>query len=97
VTADPIPESAVDKFANGMKLINDNIKTKPAELHITAENEAEVILTEGRYHQVKRMFGAIGNKVEELHRTRIGNIHLDEELELGEYRFLTPEEIDSIQ
>ncbi len=97
VTADPIPESAVDKFANGMKLINDNIKTKPAELHITSENEAEVTLTEGRYHQVKRMFGAIGNKVEELHRTRIGNIHLDEELELGEYRFLTPEEIDSIQ
>lgn len=97
VTADPIPEDAVDKFAQGMMLINDKVRTKPAELRITASNEAEVILTEGRYHQVKRMFGAIGNKVEELHRASIGNIHLDEDLELGEYRFLTDEEINSIQ
>lgn len=97
VTADPIPEDAVDKFAQGMMLINDKVRTKPAELRITAPNEAEVILTEGRYHQVKRMFGAIGNKVEELHRASIGNIHLDEDLELGEYRFLTDEEINSIQ
>jgi 16S rRNA pseudouridine516 synthase len=97
VTADPIPEDAVDKFAQGMMLINDKVRTKPAELCITASNEAEVILTEGRYHQVKRMFGAIGNKVEELHRASIGNIHLDEDLELGEYRFLTDEEINSIQ
>jgi 16S rRNA pseudouridine516 synthase len=80
-----------------MMLINDKVRTKPAELRITASNEAEVILTEGRYHQVKRMFGAIGNKVEELHRASIGNIHLDEDLELGEYRFLTDEEINSIQ
>ncbi|MAY42544.1 MULTISPECIES: pseudouridine synthase [unclassified Neptuniibacter] len=97
VTADPIPEDAVDKFAQGMMLINDKVRTKPAELRITASNEAEVILTEGRYHQVKRMFGAIGNKVEELHRASIGNIHLDEDLELGEYRFLTDQEINSIQ
>lgn len=97
VTADPIPKDAVDKFAQGMMLINDKVRTKPAELRITASNEAEVILTEGRYHQVKRMFGAIGNKVEELHRASIGHIHLDEDLELGEYRFLTDEEINSIQ
>lgn len=97
VTADPIPEDAIDKFAQGMMLINDKVRTKPAELRITASNEAEVVLTEGRYHQVKRMFGAIGNKVEELHRASIGNIHLDEDLKLGEYRFLTDEEINSIQ
>jgi len=95
-TADPIPEDAVDKFANGLMLHNDKERTKPAELTLIASNEAEVILTEGRYHQVKRMFAAIGNKVEELHRARIGNIELDEDLEPGEYRFLTEEEIKSV-
>lgn len=97
VTADPIPQDAVEKFENGLMLINDKARTKPAQLTITAENEAEVMLTEGRYHQVKRMFAAIGNKVEELHRQRIGDIELDEDLEPGEYRFLTEEEINSIK
>ncbi|MGB0205901.1 MAG: 16S rRNA pseudouridine(516) synthase RsuA [Neptuniibacter sp.] len=97
VTADPIPQDAVEKFEKGLMLINDKDRTKPAQLTIIAENEAEVILTEGRYHQVKRMFAAIGNKVEELHRQRIGDIELDEDLEPGEYRFLTEEEINSIK
>lgn len=97
VTADPIPQDAVEKFEKGLMLINDKDRTKPAQLRITADNEAEVILTEGRYHQVKRMFASIGNKVEELHRQRIGDIELDEDLEPGEYRFLTEEEINSIK
>lgn len=96
-TADPIPEDAVEKFNKGLMLINDKERTKPAQLTITSSHEAEVILTEGRYHQVKRMFAAIGNKVVKLHRQRIGNIELDEELEPGEYRFLTDEEINSIK
>jgi 16S rRNA pseudouridine516 synthase len=51
---------------------------------------------EGKYHQVKRMFAALGNKVEHLHRERIGAIELDEALEPGEYRYLTQDEIDSV-
>ena len=78
-------------------LINDKARTKPALLSIISECEAEVILTEGRYHQVKRMFAAIGNKVTALHRASIGSIQLDPELEPGEYRFLTDEEVNSIQ
>jgi len=97
VTADPIPEDAIEKFAKGLTLINDNVRTKPADLTLISSHEAEVVLTEGRYHQVKRMFAAIGNKVEALHRAKIGQIELDEELELGEYRFLTDEEINSIR
>ncbi|MGH1463185.1 MAG: pseudouridine synthase [Neptuniibacter sp.] len=97
VTADPIPEDAIKKFEKGLMLINDKEPTKTAKLHLATENEAEVILTEGRYHQVKRMFAAIGNKVVELHRTQIGAITLDEDLEPGEYRFLTDEEIKSIK
>lgn len=97
VTADPIPQSAVDKFEKGLMLINDKQRTKPAKLTITSAHEAEVVLTEGRYHQVKRMFAAVGNKVVELHRSQIGAITLDEDLEPGEYRFLTDEEINSIR
>jgi 16S rRNA pseudouridine516 synthase len=57
-----------------------------------------VILTihEGKYHQVKRMFAALGNKVVGLHRERIGEIILDADLEPGEYRYLTDEEVASV-
>ncbi|NMR83862.1 16S rRNA pseudouridine(516) synthase, partial [Vibrio parahaemolyticus] len=61
-----------------------------------AENEVLLTIVEGKYHQVKRMFAALGNKVEYLHRERIGSIELDEALEPGDYRYLTQEEIDSI-
>ncbi|RFS88015.1 16S rRNA pseudouridine(516) synthase RsuA [Serratia marcescens] len=53
-------------------------------------------LTQGRYHQVKRMFAAVGNRVIELHRERIGAIVLDDDLAPGEYRPLTEEEIASV-
>lgn len=61
-------------------------------------DEKQVLLTihEGKYHQVKRMFAALGNKVVGLHRERVGNIVLDESLEPGEYRYLTEEEVASI-
>ncbi|MEK6213184.1 MAG: 16S rRNA pseudouridine(516) synthase, partial [Vibrio fluvialis] len=49
-----------------------------------------------KYHQVKRMFAALGNKVVGLHRERVGDIVLDEALEPGEYRYLTEEEVASI-
>jgi 16S rRNA pseudouridine516 synthase len=53
-------------------------------------------IVEGKYHQVKRMFAALGNKVEHLHRERIGSIVLDEALEPGDYRVLTEEEVESV-
>ncbi|MDF5452054.1 16S rRNA pseudouridine(516) synthase, partial [Vibrio parahaemolyticus] len=79
-------------------LRNESEATLPARLEIVNEAENEVLLTivEGKYHQVKRMFAALGNKVEYLHRERIGSIELDEALEPGDYRYLTQEEIDSI-
>lgn len=95
-TADPIPADAVRRFAEGLMLNGEKQRTKPAELDILSEHEARVCLHEGRYHQVKRMFAAIGNRVEALHRERIGDIVLDEMLEPGEYRELTEDEIASI-
>ncbi len=93
-TADPIPESTVEKFAQGVQLLNEKHPTQPAELEILGVDEAFLTLTEGRYHQVKRMFAAVGNKVIKLHRDRIGHIALDESLAPGEYRELTEDEIN---
>ncbi|MCV6610189.1 MAG: 16S rRNA pseudouridine(516) synthase RsuA [Amphritea sp.] len=95
-TADPIEESYIEQFANGIELRNEDQPTLPATLEIISDTEARVTLQEGRYHQVKRMFAAMGNKVIGLHREQIGSIVLDDELEPGEYRFLTAEEVASV-
>ncbi|MCG9578827.1 16S rRNA pseudouridine(516) synthase RsuA [Vibrio tubiashii] len=95
---DPLQADYAVKFAEGIQLRNEKGLTLPAKLEVVDEDEKEVLLTitEGKYHQVKRMFAALGNKVEHLHRERIGEIELCETLEPGEYRYLTQEEIDSV-
>lgn len=95
--AERIGEEAVEKFAKGIWLDSEKKRTKPAKLEILFANEVRITISEGRYHQVKRMFAVLGNRVLELHRERIGDIHLDDELQEGEYRPLTPEEITSVQ
>ncbi|PAS34179.1 16S rRNA pseudouridine(516) synthase, partial [Vibrio cholerae] len=70
--------------------------TLPAQLEVISETEVLLTIHEGKYHQVKRMFAALGNKVIGLHRESIGRITLDETLEPGEYRYLTEEEVASI-
>lgn len=94
--ADPIEDNAIDKFEKGVWLNNEKTRTKPAKLEILYRNEVRITISEGRYHQVKRMFAALGNRVLELHRERIGQIQLDEELTEGDYRPLTPEEIANV-
>ena len=94
--ADPIDESYVEKFERGILLNGEKEPTKPASLQILSETSARVQLFEGRYHQVKRMFAALGNRVEALHRDAIGPIQLDEELFEGEWRELTQAEVESI-
>ncbi|KRS21634.1 16S rRNA pseudouridylate synthase [Alishewanella sp. WH16-1] len=92
-TADPIPADAIAQFAAGVMLRGEKEPTKPAQLELVATHEALLTIHEGRYHQVKRMFAAIGNKVERLHRERIGALQLPVELAEGEYRSLNEEEI----
>lgn len=94
--ADPIAEEAVATFANGIELRNEKTTTRPARLEILSPDEVLLTITEGKYHQVKRMFAAIGNRVEALHREQIGSIELDESLEPGEWRYLTETEISSV-
>ncbi|MDG3087942.1 16S rRNA pseudouridine(516) synthase RsuA [Vibrio hannami] len=94
--ADPVQADYQDKFENGIELRNEREPTLPAKLEVIDEHEVLLTITEGKYHQVKRMFAALGNKVEALHRESIGDIELDEDLEPGEYRYLTDEEINSV-
>ncbi|MEX2962687.1 16S rRNA pseudouridine(516) synthase RsuA [Microbulbifer sp. TYP-18] len=95
--ADSIAENAADKFAKGVWLDGEQKRTKPAQLEALSMKEARLTISEGRYHQVKRMFAALGNRVLQLHRERIGTIVLDEELAEGDYRPLTGIEVNSIQ
>ncbi len=91
--AEPLDEALVERFAEGIALRNEEGMTKPARLEILSPTEARLTITEGKYHQVKRMFAAVGNHVEALHRERIGALLLDDELAEGEYRPLTQEEV----
>lgn len=93
--ADPIEDFYVEKFAEGILLRGEKTPTLPATLEILDDYNANLTISEGRYHQVKRMFAALGNKVVALHRWRIGEIILDDTLEEGEIRALTDTEIGS--
>ncbi len=92
----PLAEDTAAQFTAGVQLHNEESLTKPAVLEQLEECVVRLTISEGRYHQVKRMFAAVGNRVVELHRERIGDIVLDEDLEPGEYRPLTEAEIASV-
>lgn len=92
--ADPINPDAITHFAAGVQLNNEKQPTRPALLELISSHSAYLTLTEGRYHQVKRMFAALGNRVVALHRDRIGAIELDAALQPGEYRPLSADEIE---
>ncbi len=86
----------IELFKKGVTL-DDGYVTKPADLLIVQQGEVseiELTITEGKYHQVKRMFEAVDKKVITLKRTKVGNLELDSDLELGSYRELSEEEVE---
>ncbi|MGG0717394.1 pseudouridine synthase [Robertmurraya massiliosenegalensis] len=88
----------VEAFKNGV-MLDDGYMTKPGELTIIKSglhSDIELTITEGKFHQVKRMFEAVGKKVIYLKRLSMGPLKLDESLELGEYRELTDEELQHL-
>ena len=91
-----VTEEDIEKFKHGITL-DDGYRCKEAILEIqkASEEGSEIVLTiqEGKFHQVKRMFEAVGKKVTYLKRIEFGTLPLDEDLEEGEYRELTEEEI----
>ncbi len=92
------PLSAADAavLEGGMTLENGE-KTQPCRVEMLTETTCNITLSEGKYHQVKRMFAAVGNRVETLHRTSVGGVCLDDSLAPGQFRELTEEEISCLK
>lgn len=82
--------------AGGMVLEGEDKPLAPALLEVLSPTEARLTVTEGRYHMVRRMFAAVGNHVEALHRERMGGLSLPDDLAPGDWRLMRPEEIDLI-
>ncbi|MGY2137130.1 16S rRNA pseudouridine(516) synthase [Pseudomonas reactans] len=83
-------------FAQGLYFAFEDLTTQPAELELLGPTTARLSIVEGRYHQVKRMFGHFDNKVISLHRERMGPLVLDVALAPGQYRALTDDEIRQV-
>lgn len=88
---DPLADHVAALFSDGLLLQGEAKPTLAAQLVLVSEREVLLSITEGRFHQVKRMFAAVGNKVVALHREQIADIRLD--IPLGEWRYLTPDEV----
>lgn len=92
-TRDEIPPETAAVFAAGIYFAYEDLTTRPAVLEILGEREALLTIHEGRYHQVKRMFHAVGNQVLGLHRESIGPLVLDDSLPPGKFRPLGAAEV----
>lgn len=93
---DVVDDEDIEAFKAGI-VLSDGTLCRSAELKIIGASEIELIISEGKYHQVKRMFEARGKKVLYLKRIAIGGLSLDSNLELGEYRELTDHEMKKIK
>lgn len=90
---EPITDKQVSTLEKGVQLKDEKNRCQPAKLEKISDTQIRLTITEGKYHQVKRMMAAVGNHVIKLHREKISNIHLDNDLAEGQWRELTKEEI----
>lgn len=93
--AEPLTTEAKAQLEAGVELRGETDITRPSRVEQLDAQTIRLTLTEGRYHQVKRMLAAVGNHVLALHREEIGPVHLDDRLEPGAYRALTQTEIEA--
>lgn len=91
-----VDEAQIQKLLAGVVLDDDPKPVRAAACEQTGETQLSLTLTEGKYHQVKRMIAAVGNRVEGLHRARIGSLSLPADLKPGEWRWLTAQDLSSI-
>lgn len=92
----PLTDGQIAALEQGVVLRDDPAPTLPAIVRRIAEREADIVITEGRYHQIKRMCAAAGNRVESIHRSAVGPMELGD-LPEGEWRFLTEIEIAAFE
>jgi 16S rRNA pseudouridine516 synthase len=88
-----ITDKMIERLEKGVFLLPEKQRTRPAQVEKVADDEIVLTITEGRYHQVKRMLEVVENRVERLHREQIGDLKLDSALAPGEWRELTEAEI----
>jgi 16S rRNA pseudouridine516 synthase len=95
--ARPLTGAEGEMFAaGGLVLEGEDKPLSPAVLEVLSPTEARLTVTEGRYHMVRRMFAAVGNHVEGLHRERVGGLVLPDDLAPGDWRLLEPAQIEAI-
>jgi len=98
----PISQTVINAFAKGIYFAFEDLITRPVQLTLMSDmsginrHHAKVVMEEGRYHQIKRMFGHFQIEVLSLHRTSVGQLTLDKSLAEGESRHLTKEEVSDI-
>ena len=95
ITEKPVSDRDIMRLEEGVD-IGDDRPTLPAKASVM-DDGLHLIITEGRFHQVKRMLEAVDNKVTYLKRLRMGRVFLDETLGSGEYRRLTESEVESLR
>lgn len=95
-TKHPVEEAQLRKLLDGVVLDDDPRPVRAAACEATGERELRLTLTEGKYHQVKRMVAAAGNRVETLHRSRIGQLALPADLAPGQWRWLTTADLAAL-
>jgi 16S rRNA pseudouridine516 synthase len=97
----PLDGKQVQRLLEGVVLDDDPKPVRAAACEIVDADGAalhlRLTLTEGKYHQVKRMLAAVGNRVEGLHRSRIGALQLPQDLAPGQWRWLRPEDLQKLQ
>lgn len=92
---DALTEEEIERFKNGLEI--DGYKCQDADIFLSNPFEYHVIIHEGKFHQIKRMFKALDKNVLYLKRIRMKNLLLDDSLEVGQYRYLTEEEIEDLK
>ena len=92
-TADALDERAVAKLLEGVVLHDDPKPVRAAACSLTGDHQMQLTLTEGKYHQVKRMLAAVGHLVVGLHRSQIGDMTMPADLAPGQWRWLSAEDV----
>ena len=93
---DEIISEQIEKLENGIYFEKEDFTTENAKVEKISEKEINLTISEGKFHQVKRMLEYVENEVVELKRVCIGNLNLDDSLKLGEYREITNSELEEI-
>ena len=93
----PLDPAQVQKLLDGVVLDDDPKPVRAAACEAISPLHLRLTLTEGKYHQVKRMVAAVGNRVEALHRSRMGSLALPESLAPGQWRWLSADEVEALR